>query len=285
MNKFEQKMVDHLSNMSEKYGVIGLKMEFEAEATRLEEAMRLKEVALRAGLSFTVKVGGCEAISDMYSAGLLGTDYLVGPMVETPYALRKFIQAVKLAYTPDQLEVMEYYINLETVTAIENFEKMLAVPEAKDLDGIVLGRVDLTGSMGLDRAHVNSSEVLDLCLKAASLAKSHGKKVIIGGAVSAASLPFFEKFPKNSLDKYETRKVVFGCPVALANKEEAFVKATEFELMWMQNKKEFYGRIFHEDDKRIAMLEDRLSKNKNSVTDSASSKQGTQAEVPLSTRA
>lgn len=264
MNRTEKKMVQHLQEMSEKYGVIGLKMEFEAEATRIEEAMRLKEVATKAGLSFTVKVGGCEAISDMYTAGQLGTDYLVGPMIETPYALKKYIQAVKLAYTPDQMEEMEFYINLETVTAIENFEKMLAIPEAQDLDGIVLGRVDLTGSMGLNREHVNSDDVLKYCLKASELAKAKGKKVIVGGAVSAASMPFFQHFKAGKLDKYETRKVVFGCPVALSNKEEAFVKATEFELMWMQNKKEYYGKIFTEDDKRIAMLEERLHKNKNS---------------------
>lgn len=259
MNQMEKNMVALLKEMKEKHHVIGVKMEFEAEGTRLEEAMRLKEVSLAAGLTLTTKVGGCEAIKDMFDAAYLGTTYLVGPMVESPYALKKFIQATKLAHTPEQREDMEFYINLETITAVQNFEKMLAIPEAKDLDGIVLGRVDLTGSMGLNRESVNSNEVLDICLNMASLAKKAGKKVIVGGAVSVASKNFFAAFPAGHLDKYETRKVVFGCPGALKNTEEAYLKAVEFELMWLKNKKAFYGQIFSEDDSRLKMMEERYS--------------------------
>lgn len=257
MNKLEKGMVSLLKEMKEKYHVLGVKMEFEAEGTRIEEAMRLKEVSLAAGLTLTTKVGGCEAIKDMFDAAYLGTDYLVGPMVESPYALKKYIQAVRLAHTEEQREDMEFYINLETITAVQNFEKMLAIPEAKELDGIVLGRVDLTGSMGLTRESVNSNEVLDICLQMASLAKQHGKKVIVGGAVSAHSKKFFQSFPKGHLDKFETRKVVFGCPGALDNPEEAYLKAVEFELMWLKNKKAFYGQIYSEDDSRLKMMEER----------------------------
>jgi hypothetical protein len=255
----ERKMVDLLKDLKENHSVIGVKMEFEAEGTRIEEAMRLKEVSMAAGLTLTTKVGGCEAIKDMFDAAILGTKYVVGPMVESAYALRKYIQATRIAYTVDQREGMEFYINLETITAIQNFDKMLQTPEAADLNGIVLGRVDLTGSMDLNRDAVNSDQILDLCLSMAAKAKAKGKKVIVGGAVSVHSLPFFQKFPKGHLDKYETRKVVFGCPGALENKEEAFLKAVEFELMWLKNKKSFYGNIYREDDNRLKMMEDRYN--------------------------
>ena len=36
-------------------------------------------------------------------------------------------------------------------TAIQNFDAMLKLPEIRDLDGVVIGRVDLTGSLGLTR--------------------------------------------------------------------------------------------------------------------------------------
>lgn len=257
MNRMERQMVELLKDMRDNHNVVGLKMEFEAEGTRIEEAMRLKEVSSLANVSLTTKVGGCEAIKDMFDAGILGTKYLVGPMVETPYALKKYIQATQIAYTEDQREDMEFYINLETITAIKNFDEMLAIPEAKFLDGVVLGRVDLTGSMNLDRSSVNSQEILDICLSMANKAKAHKKKVIVGGAVSVHSLPFFKAFPKGHLDKYETRKVVFACPGAIDNTESAFLKAVEFELMWLKNKKEYYGNIHREDDVRLKMMEER----------------------------
>jgi hypothetical protein len=266
----ERKMVDLLKDLRDNHSVIGVKMEFEAEGTRLEEAMRLKEVSMAAGLTLTTKVGGCEAVKDMFDAGVLGTTYLVGPMVESPYALRKYIQATRIAYTPDLREEMEFYINLETITAVQNFEKMLEVPEADELDGIVLGRVDLTGSMNLDRASVNSAEILDICVSMATKAKAKGKKVIVGGAVSVHSMPFFKAFPKGHLDKFETRKVVFGCPNALNNTEAAFLKAVEFELMWIKNKKAYYGNIYSEDDNRLKMMEDRYRTSIEAINKTAS---------------
>jgi 4-hydroxy-2-oxoheptanedioate aldolase len=259
MNQMERKMVDVLKDLRDNHSVVGVKMEFEAEGTRIEEAMRLKEVSMAAGISLTTKIGGCEAVKDMFDASILGTKYLVGPMVESAYALKKFIQATHIAYNADLRSQMEFYINLETITAVQNFDKMLEIPEAKDLDGIVLGRVDLTGSMDLDRNSVNSGQIQDICITMAQKAKAKGKKVVVGGAVSVHSIPFFKAFPKDHLDKYETRKVVFGCPGAIDNKEEAFLKAVEFELLWMQNKKAYYGAIYKEDDNRLKMMEERYS--------------------------
>lgn len=254
-------MVNLLKELKEKHSVTGVKMEFEAEGTRLEEAMRLKEISMAAGLELTTKIGGCEAIKDMFDAGSLGTTHLVGPMVETPYALRKYLQAVKVAFDEEDREDMEFFINLETITACENFDKMLMIPEIDLLDGIVLGRVDLTGSMDLNRDSVNSRQVLDICLKMADKAKAKGKKVVVGGAVSAHSMEFFNSFPIGHLDRFETRKVVFSCPGALDNKEDAFLKAVEFEIAWLNNKKGHYGVIHREDDARLVMMEERYNKS------------------------
>lgn len=257
MNLMERKMVDCLKDLRDNHAVIGVKMEFEAEGTRLEEAMRLKEVSMTAGLSLTTKVGGCEAVKDMFDAAALGTHCLVGPMVESAYALKKFIHATRIAFPQDLRNDMDFYINLETITTVKNFDEMLSIPEAEELSGIVLGRVDLTGSLNLDRDSANSKEILDICMDMARKAKAKGKKVIVGGAVSVHSIDFFKCFPSGHLDKFETRKVVFGCPGALNNKEEAFLKAVEFELMWLKNKKNYYGSIYFEDDTRLKMMEAR----------------------------
>lgn len=261
MKLIERQMVELLKVLKRDHNVVGVKAEFEAEGTRIEEAMRLKEVSLSAGLDLSIKVGGCEAIKDMFDAASLGTRHLVGPMVETPYALKKFLAATRLAFNEDEREDMNFFVNLETHTACRNFDDMLKLPEIDQLDGIVLGRVDLTGSMGQDRDNVNSSEILDLCLSAAAKAKAKGKKVVVGGAVSFHSIPFFKSFPDGHLDRFETRKVVFGCPGAINNSEEAFLMAVEFELLWLKNKKNYYGTIHKEDDVRLVMMEDRYRKS------------------------
>lgn len=257
MNRTEKKLVEILRELKNEHAVTGVKMEFEAEGTRLEEAMRLKDVSARAGLEITLKTGGCEAFTDMYEAVNLGVKHLVAPMIETPYALRKYHGAIMKAYTEEDRADMDFLFNLETVTACENFSKMLELPEMRLMDGIVLGRVDLTGSLGLGRGEVNSERLFDICIDMANKAKAAGKTVVVGGSVSVHSLPFFRRFPAGQIDRYETRKIVFSCPEALNNTEASFLKALEFELLWLKNKRDYYGRISREDEARLAMMEQR----------------------------
>ena len=90
MNKLEKQMVETLKDLKQNHHVLSIKAEFEAEGTRLEEAMRLKEVVTKAGLDMTIKIGGCEAIKDMYDAKVIGINAIVAPMIESPYAMEKF---------------------------------------------------------------------------------------------------------------------------------------------------------------------------------------------------
>ena len=93
MNSNEKKLVKILEDLKENYGVFGIKAEFEAEGTRIEEGIRLKEIISAAGLGLTLKIGGCEAIRDMYDARIIGVDKIVAPMIETPFALKKFTES------------------------------------------------------------------------------------------------------------------------------------------------------------------------------------------------
>ena len=258
-------MVELLDELKSDFNVIGVKMEFEAEGTRLEEAMRLKEISLKAGCHLTLKIGGCEAIRDMYEAGNLGTDYLVAPMVETPYALKKYLGAIKIGFPSDTRKEMKFLINIETDTAVKNFTSMMAMPETKDLAGIVIGRVDLCGSLNLTRDDINSEEIKKATYKVAIDAKKNNKLVVVGGGVSFASIDFLNNVPKGCIDRYETRKIVFKCPEALKNSKKAFMLAVEFEIMWLKNKQNYYKQISREDESRLKMMEARYKKQINSL--------------------
>lgn len=261
MNKLEQRMVDVLKDLRENHHVIGVKAEFEAEGTRLEEALRLKEVITKAGLDLTLKIGGCEAIKDMYDARAIGVKKIVAPMVETAYALKKFIAATKLVFPDEERDDVSFLINLETIDGYNNFDRMAQGKDIADLHGIVLGRVDMTGSMGLTREDINSPKIFALAKDLFVKAKKLGLECVVGGGVSAASLPFFRDLPPGTLDRYETRKVIFKCPEALNSKaDKGILKAVGFELMWLKNKRDFYGMIYHEDKARIDMLQARYDK-------------------------
>ncbi len=258
MNTLERKMVDTLKDLKENHYVTGVKAEFEAEGTRLEEALRLKEVCMKADLGLTIKIGGCEAVRDLYECRVIGVERIVAPMVESAYALKKFLAAVGLAVPPDERQELLFAANIETVTACRAFDEMLALPEIGQLNGIVMGRVDLTGSMGLTREDINCPAVFDLTRELVVKAKAKGLENAIGGGVSAHSLPFFRNLPPGTLDRYETRKVIFRCPEALNDSaDRGILKAVGFELLWLKNKRDYYGLISREDEQRIVMMEAR----------------------------
>ncbi|MBQ3310811.1 citrate lyase beta subunit [bacterium] len=260
MNQLEKKMVDTLKDLKENHNVIGIKAEFEAEGTRLEEALRLKEVVTKAGLDLTIKIGGCEAIKDMFDARTIGVNTIVAPMIETDYAMSKFVKATKFVFPDEERLDMHFLINVETITGFENIDKMINSHYFKDIDGCVLGRVDMTGSMGLTREDINSDQVFDIANSLSEKMLNANKMMIIGGGVSAHSLPFFSKLPH--LTKFETRKVIFDAKRALNDKnaDKGILKAVGFELMWLKNKREFYEMIYNEDAQRITMLEARYKK-------------------------
>jgi hypothetical protein len=180
-------------------------------------------------------------------------------MIETPYALEKFLNASQVVFK-DILGSVELLINIETYTAVKNLSEMLKVPSIRHLNGIVLGRVDMCGSLGLERAEINSQVILDIALEISDKAKQNGLTVVVGGGVSFESIPFFQAFPKGGIDRFETRKVIFSCPNALNNTKESFLKAVEFELLWLKNKSNYYIAISNEDKKRIEMMEHRYQK-------------------------
>lgn len=261
MNIIEREMVDVLKTLRDEYGVFEIKAEFEAEGSRIEEMMRLKDITSKLDLPIILKIGGVEAVTDIYNALSIGVKGIIAPMAETAFAVSKFLSSIEMFVAEDNREDIEFAINIETQTAYENIDKIFALKNLSLLSAITVGRVDFVGSLGYDRSQVDGDEISSICQIIFQKARDKNLKTGLGGAISTESIPLIQLLNNDGLlDKYETRKVVFAAGAVSKDPEAGILKAIEFELLWLKSKRRYYSRIKAEDEQRIEMLEKRLGK-------------------------
>jgi hypothetical protein len=259
MNKLERQMTEMLKRGRDEFGWAAVKAEFEAEGTRLDELLRLVEIAHRADMAIAVKIGGCEALMDLFEAKQIGVNYIIAPMIETAYALSKFEIALKKAYSPDDREDTEFLWNIETTTGFQNRKEMAELAaQSGALAGVVFGRSDYCGSIGLNSDNVNDDKVIDDVIEVAKVCESHNLDVVVGGGVSVDSLPALRRIRDVKLTRFETRKIIMWSEALdRPNIDDGMLLALQFELKWLTNKREYYNAIFNEDEKRFTTLKTR----------------------------
>lgn len=242
-------------------GVIGIKQSFEDEGVIIDDVLKIKRLCDSLKLELNIKIGGCEAISDINNCLSLGTSGIVAPMIESEFALEKYIESI-ISNTNDEIRSkIDFYINIESKTAISNLNEILSSPASKLLTGIVVGRSDLTKSLGFGKQDFQSKEICEIVEKIFSEAKSYEFKTILGGNIGHSSIKFIESlFKKNLLDKIETRNVIVDLTKSGTKDLDDLIKnALLFESQWMQYKAQFYNSIGESYIARSKVILDRIT--------------------------
>jgi 4-hydroxy-2-oxoheptanedioate aldolase len=221
-----------------------LKGEFEAEGlTRVDVAAEAL-FAARHGLDYLVKISGAEAKSDVFYLADLGITSLVCPMVETEFAMQKYMEML-----PDN--TFEHVgVTIETITAVANIDGILK--QGKALSEVTIGRTDLTASWGGDS--VESDRTIGMVKSVAKAAKASGLKVTMGGSVSKHTRELLKNDAELRvlLDYVETRKAVM--PVERFLDESALTQALKLEEVLLRRRARESERTLPAVTTRLAAL-------------------------------
>ena len=231
-------------------GVVGVKSEFEAEGlTQLEIAdffVRNPWAQVR-----VIKLGGCEAKTDFRAAIRLGANVVVAPMIESAFAVKKFASMY-----PESKEVLRW-INIETVAGYERLTEILAACTDMGVEGIVIGRGDLTESLGLERIQVESRQVHAIVTKIAESARMCDLHVGVGGMIGANSSRNLELLRAAKLiDHFETRKVLISADAG--ELDQAIESALRVEHSWIKSSLANLHSMSQDLELRAARLEGNL---------------------------
>lgn len=219
-------LIQSLRNLKNRYGASCLKLSTEDAAMSFEQIRFWTELA-DGVLPVMVKIGGPNARNDIKQLLALNIDGLIAPMVESAYGLENFLAAVRDFTTPMQMQRLVKQINIETVTAVEQLDSILAVPEADLLDEITIGCSDLSQSLKKDRM---DAEVLSLVRSAVARIKARRIKVSVGGGIAPDTIDAILQDVQPH--QFNTRVVTFSVEPGQSYRT-AVTETIDFELQML----------------------------------------------------
>ena len=254
--ELEKKSLDLMIDLRKKYGMTDIKGEFEAEGSSLNDIQRLRRITLQAKTKLYVKIGGVEALRDIYDCCEIGVDGIIAPMVETKFAAKKFLDSIEKV--EHKKKIYKISINIETVTGFNNIDQILSILSGH-IDNITIGRSDLSSSYFEINTKPNSQKILNLIKKIILKCKKHNISTTVGGNVNNQTRNIFQKdlFYQNNLNKIETRKVIINPKIFVKNKN-SLKKALEFEKLYILLKKEYMDMRIKSEMNRLSELKNRL---------------------------
>ena len=240
-------MFKHLHNLDYE-----IKISLEDEGLTFDQATKIACLTHQQQIPLNIKIGGAEAISDMRFAKNIGCKGCVAPMIESSYALHKFISSVY----KNAFDFKNLFVNIESKQAYNNIKEILNSSDASHLYGIVLGRTDFIQSFGYTKDKVDSDECFNMAEEIFTLAKNKGLNKVMGGNLNINSFAFIKKlYDKNLLDYIETRNVkVKLSSEFLNNFKENLSNMLEFESEWLTCKYDDLIQLSKDDKKRLDNL-------------------------------
>lgn len=252
MKKTELQIIEILTELKNDFGMLSLKSEFEDEGASFEETTLLKNFADEVKTELAVKIGGCSAIFDIQQTQKIGANSIIAPMIESEYALKKFIESVKSAC----LDIIpDLYINIETLTGYKFLQDIINSKYFDKVNGLVLGRTDMTESMGENPDFKDSDKMLKIAKEISNSVLSKNKQFIIGGGISSKSIDFLKSL---NISKYETRKVIFHPDNLKTSGITAINKALEFEILWLNYIDENIHNLTSNQRQRLNVIKSRF---------------------------
>jgi hypothetical protein len=225
-----------------------LKGEFEAEGLTREE-LAVEVIFARArGIDYLVKIGGCEAKSDLDYLGRLGVTSVVAPMIESGFAMRKYMEMLP----PRGFHHVG--VTIETVHAVERIEELLDA--GTRLNNVTIGRSDLTASFG--GAGVDSDATMAMVRAVAQAGRRRGLEVTMGGGINLQTRALLREDAalRGLLHCVETRKVVM--PVDRFAEDGVLEDAIAVELELLELRTGPAAEAVARSTKRIAQLRERV---------------------------
>ena len=248
-----KELIDQLSYLKKDYNIAGIKQSFEDEGVTYDDVVTMRRITELCGLPLFVKIGGCEAKTDIRNCINLGVDAVVAPMVETAFALSKFLAAVG-----EDSPIKTLFL-CETITAHDNLESIFSLPEASQLTGVIMGRSDFTKSLGLNKSEVDTKDVCSYVENVLKTSKKCKLITTIGGNISTKSSCFIKKmFQSKLLDKIETRNMIIKLNAKnVDNLKETIRQALDYEINWLRYNSKSYANLSDEYIYRAGLLESR----------------------------
>ena len=251
----EQKLSAQLERLKS-LGLCAVKGEFEAEGASFRDLLRLRRFTAEQGISLYLKVGGVEALRDLKDALDLGVDGVIAPMVESPFGVVKFSEAVESVFGGRRIFKS---INIESREAVEQVDGILEVARGK-VDNVTIGRTDLSRSYFDSAIQPDSPFILDLIERLSYKVQSAGLVLTIGGSLTSESIRIFLERRKRlggRVSNIETRKIVFPFDRMLEQKI-VLKEAIRFEEIYLRFKLECEAWLSRADQERLAKLKSRL---------------------------
>jgi hypothetical protein len=237
-------------------GCSGIKVSFEDEGALYNEIISMRNLTTSVGVDLSVKIGGCEAKRDIIDCIDLNCDCIVAPMVESEFALNKFLKSLDIHHYDKKKG-----FNLETIQSFENLDNISK--QFDKIDFVTVGRVDFVGSLNKDRIYVDSDDMLDKVKKVFQVAREKGTMCYMGGAVTINSKKFLEHLIDEKLiDKFETRYIIYDAhKINIEDLDKLLYWGNVFEVEWLKFIHNRYLLHANKDVERIKMIEERIAKN------------------------